>query len=64
MHQKSDWPEQDEREDEAFLRSIIRPEEDRRKLGAAPWPGGFRWFRSHNVICLETYRQRRSQTGQ
>ena len=49
--------EQDE--DETFLRSLTRCEEDRRRLhpGTA-WSGGFRWFRSPNVIPIEKYRRR------
>jgi hypothetical protein len=44
-------------DDEAFLRSLIRPEEDRRKLYPThPWGGGFRWFRSPNVVPIERYR--------
>ena len=43
---------------EAFLRSVTFPEEDRRRLTTAPWSGGFRWFRSDNVIDLEAYRRR------
>src|SRR6188472_2631257 len=42
---------EDDEEDEAFLRSLIRPEEDRRRLHPElPWLGGYRWFRSANVI--------------
>jgi hypothetical protein len=49
---------QDDDDDEAFMRSLIRPEEDRRRLhpGVA-WEGGFRWFRSPNIVCMERYRQ-------
>lgn len=44
-------------DDEAFLRSLIRPEEDRRRLHPElPWRGGYRWFRSTNVIPMERYR--------
>jgi len=43
--------------DEAFLRRLIFPEEDRHRFTATPWRGGFRWFRSTNVICLERYRR-------
>jgi hypothetical protein len=49
----------DDEADEAFLRQLIRPEEDRRRYGHAPWVGGFRWFRSPNVIPLEQWRNRR-----
>ena len=41
-------------DDEAFMRSLIRPEEDRRRLyPTVPWEGGFRWFRSPNVVPIE-----------
>lgn len=55
----------DEDDDEAFMRSLIRPEEDRRRLhpGVA-WQGGFRWFRSPNVVPLEQWRNRKlEQSG-
>ena len=45
-----------EREDEAFLRSIIRSEEERREYSTAPC--GVRWFRSENVIPIEKYRRK------
>jgi hypothetical protein len=39
-----------------FARQLLLPEEDRIALGI-PWTGGYRWFRSSNVICLEKYRR-------
>jgi hypothetical protein len=42
-------------EDENFLRRVVLPEEDRRRYGV-PWSGGYRWFRSPNVIDLWHYR--------
>jgi hypothetical protein len=51
----------DEDDDEAFLRSIVFPEEDRRQFTTAAWHGGFRWFRSPNVIPIEKWR--RAQKG-
>jgi hypothetical protein len=47
-------------EDETFLRRLVLPEEDRRRLYPAsrPWTGGYRWFRSPNVIPLEQARRR------
>jgi hypothetical protein len=45
-------------EDDGFLRSVTFPEEERRRLTAAHWSGGFRWFRSANIIDLEAYRRR------
>ena len=36
---------------------LVMPEEDRRTYPAAPqWVGGFRWFRSTNVVDLQHYR--------
>jgi hypothetical protein len=51
----------EEMEDEDFMRSLTRCEEDRRKLypGVA-WSGGYRWFRSNNIICLEQIRAARA----
>ena len=43
---------------EAFLRTITPPEEERRQYTSAPWSGGFRWFRSTNVVAIEHYRRR------
>ena len=41
----------DDEDDEAFLQALIRPEEDRQRLHPElPWRGGYRWFRSANVI--------------
>ena len=50
-----------ETEDEAFLRQFVRPEEDRRRFSHAPYAGGFRWFRSPNVIPLERWRDKRQR---
>ncbi len=36
---------------------LVMPEEDRRKFPSAPsWDGGYRWFRSANVVDLQHYR--------
>ena len=49
----------DDEDDEAFLQALIRPEEDRQRLHPElPWRGGYRWFRSTNVVCLEQARRR------
>jgi hypothetical protein len=45
-------------EGEEFKRLLVSPEEDRHLLTAARWAGGYRWFRSPNVVCLEQYRRR------
>jgi hypothetical protein len=44
--------------DEAFMQSIVIPEEERKRLTSEPWcGGGYRWFRAGNVVCLEWYRR-------
>jgi hypothetical protein len=43
--------------DEALMRSIVLPEEDRVRVTNTPWVGGYRWYRAPNVICLEQYRR-------
>jgi hypothetical protein len=48
----------DDEDDEAFLRRIIFPEEDRHLFTTTPWRGGFRWFRSQNVVPVEQWRRR------
>jgi hypothetical protein len=36
---------------------LVMPEEDRRRYPQAPpWAGGYRWFRSPNVVDLQSYR--------
>jgi hypothetical protein len=55
-------------EDEALMRSLTRCEEDRRRLYPdIAWNGGYRWFRSPNVIPLERYKpllmKRRDASG-
>jgi hypothetical protein len=39
--------------EEAFWRKMILPEEDR----AFEWRGGYRWFRSANVVPIELWRR-------
>jgi hypothetical protein len=39
----------------AFFRLVLMAEEDRRER--IPRPGGFRWFRSENVVCIEHFRR-------
>ena len=52
---------EDEEDDELLLRRLILCEEDRRRLfPATTWTGGYRWFRSLNVIDLEAYRSTRT----
>jgi hypothetical protein len=42
---------------EEFLQKFTWPEEDRHLFTTAAWDGGYRWFRSPNVVCLEKYRR-------
>jgi hypothetical protein len=56
-HPMSAAVQRTDEEAEAFLRSVTLSEEDRRQCTSAPWRGGFRWFRSPNVIPLEQYRR-------
>ena len=44
-------------DEHAFARQLTLPEEDRVKYMSAKWDGGYRWFRSVNIICLEKYRR-------
>ena len=45
-------------DEEAFWRQWTVPEEDRHLFTSEPWhPGEWRWFRSLNVVCLETWRR-------
>jgi hypothetical protein len=41
---------------ETFWRNRVLPEEDHVHLGTE-WKGGYRWFRSENIVCLEHYRR-------
>jgi hypothetical protein len=45
-------------DDEAWWRTFMFPEEDRRLFTSAEWDGGYRWFKSPNVICIERHRAR------
>ena len=55
----------DEEGDDLLLRRLILCEEDRRRLfPATPWTGGYRWFKSPNVIDLEAYRRRHTPSAE
>jgi hypothetical protein len=43
--------------DEIFLRRIVFPEEDRHLFTTAPWRGEYRWFRSANVVPIESWQR-------
>jgi hypothetical protein len=53
-----DWWFADE---ETFMRNMTLCEEervtDRLSPYKGPWQGGFRWFRSPNVVCFEKYQR-------
>ena len=46
--------------EEESLRRYILSEEDRATLTGEKWNGGYRWFKSENVVCLEHYRRQES----
>ncbi len=41
-------------DEDAFWRKLVLPQEERIRLGI-PWQGGYRWFRSPNVIPIERW---------
>jgi hypothetical protein len=45
----------------AFARQVLPPEEDRVKLTATRWEGGYRWFQAANVVCLEKARKLKAE---
>jgi hypothetical protein len=47
-----------------FSRKLTFPEEDRHLFTTAPWHGGFRWFRSPNVVPIEQLRKERTRPDQ
>jgi hypothetical protein len=48
--------------EDAFWRRLVLPEEERRRLfPGVEWIGGYRWFRSPNVVPLELERARRQR---
>jgi hypothetical protein len=44
-------------QDESFFRQVVFPEEDRHLFTTAPWHGGFRWFRSPNIVPIEHWQR-------
>jgi len=42
-------------EEEQSFRRYVLCEEDRATLTDETWNGGYRWFRSENVVCFEHY---------
>jgi hypothetical protein len=40
-------------DEEAFLRQLIIPEEDRLRFTRSKWVGGYRWFRRGKVTPIE-----------
>ena len=52
-------PQEDEYEDrDTFWRKLVLPQEERMRLGIH-WHGGYRWFRSPNVIPIEQWRRKK-----
>ena len=55
-------PTDDDNDDEAFLRSLVLSAEDcGRRHPEVSWVGGYRWFRSPNIVPLERYRDLKSK---
>jgi hypothetical protein len=50
-------------DDDAFMRRITYCEEERRLRTSAPWCGGYRWFRSPNVVPIEQWRRTHNKTA-
>lgn len=51
------YPSDEAEEDEALLRSLVRSEEERRRLHPTAKADGSRWFSSVNIVPLEKYRK-------
>jgi hypothetical protein len=45
-------------DEDVFWRKLVLPQEDRLQRGI-PWTGGYRWFRSPNVIPIEQCRRKK-----
>jgi hypothetical protein len=50
-------------DEEEFWRTWKFSEEGRRAFMSVPWDGGYRWFRSPNVVCLERHRRIRKDSA-
>jgi hypothetical protein len=55
--------EDEDEDDETFMRRITFAEEDRHRFTSTPWRGGFRWFRSENVVPMERWRRKEGSVG-
>jgi len=44
-------------QEETFLRGLIIPEEDRHLFTTSTWSGGYRWFRSPDIVPIEHYKR-------
>jgi hypothetical protein len=53
----------DEDDEDRFWQKLILPEDDPRRRLGAPWRGGYRWFRSPNVVPIERYRNKRKKAA-
>jgi hypothetical protein len=50
-------------DEHVFARQLLLPEEDRARYTSLKWEGGYRWFRSPNVIPLEKARRLKSSVS-
>jgi hypothetical protein len=55
-------PDRDRDGEDAFWRKLTLPQEDRLAAGLS-WKGGYRWFRSANVIPIEQHRRRKARSS-
>ena len=55
MQQRKDRDAAEDEDDDTFMRRITYCEEERRLRTSTPWSGGYRWFRSPNVVPIERY---------
>ena len=46
-----------DQQEETFLRGLIIPEEDRHLFTTSTWSGGYRWFRSPDIVPIEHYKR-------
>jgi hypothetical protein len=47
-------------DEDTFWQKLVLPQEERMRLGI-PWRGGYRWFRSPNIIPIEQWRRKKVQ---
>jgi hypothetical protein len=51
------------RPEEEVMRDLVFPEEERAQWTTAKWDGGYRWFKSPNVIAWRRQGRREKRNG-